>query len=402
VLHEQDRQPDQPSSFDPRYARQAILPGFGAQGQSRLARAHAMIVGVGALGCPAADLLVRAGVGRVTLIDRDVVELSNLHRQTLFDEADAGVVNGARETDQGQAQRGGLPKADAAARRLRAVNSRVRVEPIVEDFDASNAERLVRPHPRPDVILDCTDNFQTRYLLNDVCVKLGIPLVYAGAIATRGMAMTIVPARAQAPVDGSAVGPPSACLRCVFPEPPEDAQACDVVGVYAPVSQIVASVQASEAIKLLLGRIDLVSRTLLSMDLWTNERRRLDLSGARRDDCVCCGQRRFEFLDGSRAGDGAAKVLCAGTGGKRPAVQIAPAGSLGAGGRLDLPALASRLASLGRFELRDGVLRGRLDEVTGGEGASIELTIFRDGRTIVTGTSDPALARSIVARSVGA
>lgn len=362
-----------------RYARQMLLRGFGVEGQSRLASSHAMIIGAGALGCPAADLLVRAGVGRVSLVDRDVVELSNLQRQTLFDERDAS-------------ER--APKAEAAARRLRSVNSGVRVEPIVEHFSPENAERLLRPHPRPGVVLDCTDNFATRYLINDVCVKVGVPLVYAGAVASSGVAMTIVPK--SVPNAGERA---TACLRCVFPEPPASAPTCDTAGIFAPVSSIVASVQASEAIKVLLGRLDLLSNTLLSMDLWTNERRRISLSDARREDCPCCGRGEFEFLAGRGSQD--ARTMCG-----RGAVQVAGHAPV------DLRALAARLRSVAEVHQSEDHLTATLDVTSGkggagaGEGARdgvsrFELTVFADGRAIVGGTTDPGIARSVYARFIG-
>jgi adenylyltransferase/sulfurtransferase len=337
-----------------RYARQMLLEGFGQEGQDRLGASHAMIIGMGALGCPAADLLVRAGVGRVSIVDRDVVELSNLQRQTLFDERDA------RER---------VPKAEAAARRLRGVNSGVRIEAIVEHFSPENAERLLRPHPKPGVVLDCTDNFATRYLINDACVKVGVPLVYAGAVASAGMAMTIVPT---------------------------SAPTCDTAGIFAPVSSIVASVQASEAIKVLLRRLDLLSNTLLSMDLWSNERRRISLAGARREDCPCCGRGEFEFLSGRGAQD--ARTMCG-----RGAVQVAGHAAV------DLRALAARLRSVAEVRLSAEHLTATIEVATGAAGndgvreaaSRFELTVFADGRAIVGGTTDPAIARSVYARFIG-
>lgn len=370
-----------------RYHRQMLLPGIGAEGQARLASSHAMIVGCGALGCPVADTLVRAGVGLVTIIDRDVVETTNLHRQTLFTQADADAA---------------VPKADAAAARLLAVNPQVRVQPIVEDLTPWNAEAIVKPHPRPGVIIDCTDNFLTRYLLNDVAVKLGVPLVYGAAVGTAGLAFSIIPALAAA-AQGVA---PTACLRCVFPEPPELAETCDVAGVYTPQCAIVAGVQASDAIKLLLGRGDLISRTLLSMDVWHNRRQRVDLTSARRDDCPCCGRAEFAYLDGGRdwggdAGEqGGCRVLCAR--GDHPGAVHVPAPRAAATGRargdVDLRAAAERLASHGRFIVSGRSMTGEL-----GVGSSrYGLTLFADGRAIIAGTTDPALARSIYARFIGA
>ena len=219
------------SPFDPalaRYHRQMLLPSIGEDGQRRLASSTAVIVGCGALGTVSADALVRAGVGRIVIVDRDIVELTNLQRQVLFDESDA---------------RAGLPKAAAAARRLGATNSAIRIVPIVADFTSQKAESIILGTPqdagvRAQVVLDGTDNFQTRYLLNDVCVKHGIPLVYGGAVGTTGMTMTIA----------TAIDPPTPCLRCVFPEAPAPGSTptCDTAGILGPVAGIVASLQAIE------------------------------------------------------------------------------------------------------------------------------------------------------------
>lgn len=339
-----------------RYHRQEILPGFGAEGQSRLASSHAMVIGLGALGCPAADLLARAGVGRITLVDRDVVEWTNLQRQTLFDEADA---------------RAGRPKAEAGAARLRAVNSSIVIDAVTEDFGGAEAERIVTAPPRPDVLIDGTDNFQTRYAINDVAVKLGVPYVYGGAVGTGGMSFAVVPGE-------------TACLRCVFPDPPAagTGATCDTAGIFAPVAAIVGATQAGDAIKIMLGRRERLSGTLLSFDLWANRRARLDLSGARRADCPCCGGRRFEFL-GAR-GDGAV-TLCG-----RNSVQVWP------GRGVDLAGLAERLTRAGAGPRSEG------GAVRAEPEPGVVLTVFADGRAIIAGTTDHAAARSIYARYVGA
>lgn len=338
-----------------RYHRQQILPEFGPEGQARLAASHAMVIGLGALGCPAADLLARAGVGRITLVDRDVVELTNLQRQTLFDEADA---------------RAGRPKAEAAAARLRGVNSSIVIDALVEDFAGRDAERIVAAHPRPDVLLDGTDNFETRYTINDVAVKLGVPYAYGGAVATRGVSFAVRPGA-------------TPCLRCVFPDPPAAgaSETCDTSGIFAPVSAIVAANQAADAIKILLGRVGRLSGTLLSFDLWANRRSRLDLREARRPDCPCCGLRRFEFLESRGAGS---ITLCG-----RNSVQVAP------GRDVDLAGLADRLDRAGVGAKREGSsLRAEPEP-------GVTLTVFADGRAIISGTTDHATARSIYARYVG-
>lgn len=321
--------------------------------------ATAVVVGCGALGCASADLLARAGVGRLILIDRDVVEPTNLQRQSLFDERDASE---------------GLPKAEAARRRLAAVNSGIVIRAHVADLHAANAEDLL---DGAGVIVDGTDNFGTRYLLGDVSVKRGVAYCYGGVVGTRGLQATFVPGR-------------TGCLRCVFEAPPPagSTPTCDTAGVLAPVVQIVAACQAADALKVLLGRLDLLSGTMLDMDLWANQRRRIDVGGPR-PGCPCCAERRFEFLAGERGG--LATSLCG-----RHAVQVRPP----EGARLDLPGLARRLAPHGAFTttmfLVRGVLRGER-----GEDGPLGLTVFSDGRALVHGTDRPEVARGVYARYVG-
>jgi len=257
-----------PSAVPPssRYHRQTILPGFGPDAEATLAKSHVMIIGLGALGCPAADLLARAGVGTLSLVDRDLVELTNLQRQTLYAERDVGT-----------------PKAEAAAARLREVNRSIRIDPIVEDFAPASAEALLAAHPRPGLVLDCTDNFQTRYLINDACVKLRTPLVYGGAVGAVGVQLTIRPGA-------------TPCLRCLFPDPPAPGASptCDTAGIFAPVSAIIGATQAADAVKLLVAP-DRLSGTMLQFDLWANARSRIALSAAD-PDCPCCGKNRFEYI----------------------------------------------------------------------------------------------------------
>jgi molybdopterin-synthase adenylyltransferase len=323
-----------------RYHRQMLLPGIGRDGQEKLLGSSALVVGCGALGCVAAEGLVRAGVGRVVIVDRDVVEETNLQRQVLFDETDA---------------REGRPKAEAGARRLRLVNSEIRIDEVVADVNARNVEGLLRGM---DVVVDGTDNFQTRYLVNDACVKLGVPLVYGGVVGTVGMSMTIVP-------EGSAAGSRGAqgtpCLRCVFPEPPPvgSAPTCDTVGVLGAMVGIVGSMQVAEAMKVLLGKWELIKPVLRQMDIWKGAWREISLAGIDRSSCACCGQRKFEFLDGSR-GDGASgeTSLC-GTN----AVQVLP---MKGSGEIDLGELARRLGAQGIFAVTNHLLRGRLERERGG------------------------------------
>lgn len=339
-----------------------LVAGFGNEGQSRLSAACAMIIGCGALGCASADLLARGGVGRLIIIDRDIVEFTNLQRQCLFDEADA------REQ---------TPKALAAAARLARINSEIRVTPIVTDVTHRNIEVLLDEH-RPDVLLDGTDNFQTRFLLNDVAVKRGVPLVYAGVLAAGGMQMTIRPLL-------------TPCLRCIFDAPPTaPGPTCDTAGVLGPAVAIAASYQASDAIKLLAGLADRIASGLVQFDLLSNTHRVISTADARRPDCPACALGRFEFLDGASADTAA--ILCG-----RNAVQIWS----GESRAIDLAALRDRLIAHGAFILSPVLLRGTLRDAHGDGGAPIELTVFADGRTLVRGTSSIERARGLHARYVG-
>lgn len=352
--------------FD-RYKRQTILPEFGAASQRKLSGAKALVVGVGALGCASADLLARAGVGTLTLVDRDVVEPTNLQRQCLFDEADA------RER---------RPKAEAAAARLSKVNSTIRVDPRVVDVTSRTLQRLLRD-ARPDIVIDGTDNAITRYLLNDAAIRESIPFVYGGVIGTRGMQMTIIPGE-------------TACLRCVFEEPPASGSmpTCDTAGVLGPAVAIVAGCQATDAIKVLIGRRDLIKPSLLEFDLWTTDRRRIDLSSfadaSTRVGCPCCGKRRFEFLEGEHDDD--AVRLCG-----QLAVQIGAAAD-----GCDLDAAEARLHALSPRRVSSSLVRVMLPDEAGDEGRPLELSLFADGRAIVTGTASPARARGVFAKYVGA
>lgn len=347
-----------------KYARQTVLPGVGAAGQRRLLDGHAAIVGCGTLGCVIADQLCRAGVGRLTVVDRDLVEPVNLQRQVLFDRDDA-----ERR----------LPKAEAARDRLAEINADVRTHAEVADLRPSNAERLIvgGAHGRPDVVLDGTDNFETRFLVNDLCVKHGIAYVYAGVVGTRAM---------RAVFRGGG-GP---CLRCVFDRPPAPGSqpTCETAGVLAPVAAVIAAMQAAEAIKLLVGAHDAVARDLVEIDAWDGLLRRVDLSGSKDPGCPCCGARRFEFLDGP---DPEAAVLCG-----RNAVQVMPTRGAQAG-RLDLDMLADSLRGAGAVSRTAFMVRAALAEHAG-----VTLSVFRDGRAVIDGVEDPGRARAIYARYVGA
>lgn len=335
-----------------RYSRQILFEGIGEEGQRRVRAARVLVVGCGALGSAQAEMLARAGVGRLHLVDRDFVEESNLQRQTLFSERDA------RER---------APKAVAAARRLGEVNSEVECVAEVADVNNSNVERLVAGC---DVVLDGTDNFATRFLLNDACVKHGVRWVYGAAVGSYGVTMTVLPRE-------------TPCLRCVFPETPAagSAPTCDTAGVIMPVVAVVAAVQVAEALKLLAGRPEGLHRSLMQFDVWGNEWRRLALR-ERTPECPTCVLGRYESLEAEAAD--LATVLCG-----RQAVQVTPR----AAARLDLDALAERLRPAGDVKANPYLVRLQAGDY--------ELTVFADARAIIRGTEDPGVARSLYARYVG-
>ena len=390
-----------------RWHRQEILPWFGADAQRRLRGSHAAVVGCGALGCAQVDLLARAGVGRLTLIDRDVVEWTNLQRQSLYAEDDA---------------RRGVAKAAAAAARVRAIDSSISVRECVADLVPENALECIGD---ADVIVDGLDGFETRYILNDLAVSRGVPYVYCGVVAARGMTMPVLPAVAGAAAVPAVVGAAAVpavvgapgdgpCLRCMFDEPPAAGvePTCDTAGVFGPAVSVAAGLAAANAIRLLAGLRAQVDRSLVSFDLTGGPFTRMSLDGARRADCVCCGARRFEWLMGTRASD--ATALCG-----RNAVQVKPAriggaagGAAGApgapgagaaaGGAPDsLDTLAARLRELGEVRVERGVVHAMPRGERSRAGEPIELAVFADGRTIVRGTSDVDEARRIHARLVG-
>jgi len=338
-----------------RYSRQILFENIGEEGQARLARSKVVIIGCGALGAVQAETLARAGVGRLILVDRDFVEESNLQRQIMFEESDA--LNR-------------LPKAVAAASRIARVNSDIQVEPLVTDLNFENVEEIIAG---ANVVLDGTDNFETRFLINDACVKSKTPWIYGAAVGSYGLTMTIVP--------GS-----SPCLRCVLEAMPEPGSGptCDTAGVIMPIVTTIASIQAAEALKLLTGQADWLHRSLIRIDVWNFEFNRLDLSGFdARDRCPACRQGEFEYLRGS--GRQVTTTLCG-----RNAVQIARSG----GGVIDFPALADRLKQAGEVAFNDFLLRFRVD--------GYDITVFRDARSIIRGTTDPAVARGLYARYIGA
>lgn len=331
-----------------------MLPGVGDAGQARLRKASVAVVGCGALGCTIADLLTRAGVGSITLIDRDIVEWSNLQRQSLFDERDA---------------REGLPKVVAAQRRLHAVNGEVSIDPRCADLHSGTIDDLLAG---ARAIFDGTDNFPTRYLLNDFAVRDSVPLFYGGVVGWRGMAMAILPG----------IGP---CLRCAFDEPPPlgSAPTCDTAGVAGAAVAIVASVQVAEGLKVLLGHEARANPTLLDFDLFENTRRRLTF--APRPDCPCCVHRRFDY---ALAPPEIGAALCG-----QNAVHLPGAAPC------DLARAAETLRATCDVRLLPFMLRATPNESTFGD--PLDFTLFSDGRMIVRGTTNIEAARAIRARYLG-
>ena len=334
---------------DDRYSRQTRFTPFGVAGQVRLGHATAVIVGCGALGSTQATLLARAGVGTLRLIDRDYVEESNLQRQVLYTEADA---------------RQALPKAEAARRHLAEANSLVKVEAVIADLEPRNADELLAG---ATVILDGTDNFETRLLINDWTQRENVPWIYGAAVGSYGIAMTLLPG------DGP-------CFRCIYPEPPEgDQPTCETAGVLGPVTSLIASVQAMEALKIMAGLAGTVRRRILTADLWNGPVREAPLP-PRDADCPCCGARDFVWLRGERR---APVSLCG-----RNAVQIHDRAR-----PIDLRQLAERLRSVGEVRMNEFALRLFV--------VPYEMTVFPDGRAIIKGTIDTGVARSLYSRYVG-
>ncbi len=341
-----------------RYQRQMIFYGLGETGQQKLLDSAVVIIGCGATGTVLASHLARAGVGRLRLVDRDFVELNNLHRQMLYDESDLA---------------SGLPKAIAAERRLRAINSDIEIEGIVADFNPGNALDLLKD---VDLVLDGTDNFEARYLLNDACLKLGLPWVYTGVVASYGMTATLVPEGAVERVGRKATG----CLQCLLgTEPATGGPTCDTAGVLGPIVGLLGSISAGEAIKLLTGGGE-INRGLLNVDLWDNTFETFMLAG-RDSGCPACGRDEYRFLDAEMGSRSA--VLCG-----RNAVQVNNPAAV-----IDLPSIAKRLEAIGEVKQNPHLVRVWIE--------TYEISLFPDGRAIIKGTEDPELARSIYARYIG-
>ena len=403
-----------------RHQRQITLPWCGEEGQSRIRGAHVLVVGCGALGCASIEWLARAGVGQLTLVDRDVVEWSNLQRQQLFSERDA---------------QAGSPKAEAAARRVKEIDSTIRVHACVEHLNAENAADLARG---VNVIVDGLDNIETRFVLNDLSVRDGIPYVYAAAVAMEGRCMVVLPRDVAVDVDAriSMAGVANAvdaqvskagvsnlihariskdvvntgeskathfaargaCLRCVFPEMPAPGvlPTCDLAGVLGPLVGMVGAYAASQTLFLLAARADLLERKLWSVDLAAH--RHATIAVSIDEHCACCGKKEFSFLEPVNQASRVAH-LCG-----RGAMQVLPTRRVkvdGATVDIDLLALQKQLLDHGQFTMRGGSLHGQLRNIPGLGGEPVELTIFADGRTIVGHCSDETIARSIYDRFIG-
>ena len=334
-----------------RYARQMVFYQIGERGQRRLADSRVVVAGCGALGSVISSLVVRAGVGHVRLIDRDFVELNNLQRQVLYDEDDVAA---------------GLPKAAAAADKLKRVNSEIEIEGIVADLNSSNAERLLSGF---DVVLDAIDNFEARYLINDLCIKTRTPWIYGAVIGSYGVTMNIFPGE-------------TACLRCLFPTPPAPGtvETCDTAGILGSTVNTIASLQVTEAIKMLIGADSDVSSGLLQVDVWDGEMQRTAVP--RQANCPACIAHDFAYLNAARTSR--TTSLCG-----REALQIVMPGDQ----QLNLPELAARLRNSGEVSENPFMLRFKVD--------SYELNIFADARAIIKGTTDETIARSLYAKYVG-
>ena len=339
--------------MDKRYSRQILFNQIGKTGQEKLLNSRVLLVGCGALGASHAETLTRAGVGFLRIVDRDFVEFTNLQRQILFSE------NDARER---------IPKAVAAKNRLAEINSEIKVEAIVADVTHSNIENFIKD---VDLVLDGTDNFQIRYLINDTCVKYSKTWIYGAAVSSYGTTMTIIPNA-------------TPCLRCIFEEMPNagSAPTCDTAGVIQPIISSISAIQTTEALKLLTGNFDKLHKSLIQVDVWQNDWRKIKL-GKPNEDCQTCSKRNFEFLNAETNEFSA--VLCG-----RNAVQIAPSKPM----QIDLKTLAEKLKNLAEVKQNEYLLRLSIDD--------FELTVFQDARAIIRGTDDITIARSIYAKYVGA
>ena len=339
-----------------RYSRQVLFHGLGEKGQKMLLESTVVIIGCGALGTVQANTIVRAGVGKVVIVDRDFVEKSNLQRQVLFDEQDV------KEK---------LPKAVAAVRKLKKINSEIKIEAIVTDVNHQNIESLI---DEADLVLDGVDNFETRYLLDDACIKTKKPWVYGACVGSYGLTMSVVPD----------VTP---CIKCVFEDQPPIglSPTCDTAGIISPAVNLVASFQVSEGIKILTGQIDALNRGIVTFDLWTNMIKTLKLEDEKpRKSCKCCGLGIFEYLEAKEKNQTYTTSLCG-----RNAVQV----SKGESFSLDFDELTQKLNRLCEVKSNPFIMTFTIDEY--------EISAFKDGRAIIKGTNEPAIARSVYAKYIG-
>jgi molybdopterin-synthase adenylyltransferase len=344
---------DSPPSDLSRYARQVRFAPFGEAAQRQLGQGRVLLCGCGALGSNIANLLVRAGVGMLRIVDRDFVELSNLQRQSLFDESDAAAA---------------MPKSIAAAEKLRKINSSVTIEPLVADIGPTNIKRLC---DGVDLILDGADNFETRFLINDAALRFKIPWIYGGCVGAEGQSMTILPGE-------------TPCLRCLMPECPQPGatDTCETAGILGPIVAAIAAIEVAEAMKILCGRRQSVSRRLAVVDLWQNEFRHIDLGRLREQvDCPACMHAQYAWLSGRSTSRTA--VLCG-----RNSVQLSQLDAA-----ISLDELAQRLEGVGQLTRNEFLLRLTVE--------GYELTIFPDARVVISGTDDITTARAVYAKYVG-
>ena len=335
-----------------RYSRQIRFVPIGEQGQKRLASSRVLLLGLGALGTVVADQIVRAGVGFLRMVDRDFVELSNLQRQSLFDEGDIEK---------------SLPKAIAAEAKLRRVNSSIQIDARVDDVNPANIEDYLSD---VDLVLDALDNFETRFVVNDACAKHGKPWIYTAAVGSYGLVMPVIPGT-------------TPCLRCLLGNlpAPGTSPTCETAGVIAPITHIIASMQVAEALKLLTGHLDAADVRLTAYDVWSHRFQRIDVGPESMSTCPVCSNGTFEYLNGNPL---RTITLCG-----RNAVQLIP----GVKGDLNFDELSKSIAAFGRVQFNDFLLKCC--------SPPYEVTLFKDGRAIVKGTEEPGLARSVYSKMVG-
>ncbi|MBI1335359.1 MAG: thiazole biosynthesis adenylyltransferase ThiF [Phycisphaera sp.] len=364
-----------------RYHRQMLLPGMGEEAQRRLLNATALVVGCGALGTVIANMLARAGVGHLVIVDRDFIEVTNLQRQVLFDEDDVEQA---------------IPKAEAAKRKIAKINSQVKVDAIVDDVNHTNIEKFMTMGDTGmvDIVVDGVDNFETRFVVNDAAVKNRVPYIYGGAVGCVGMSYAVLPHSAVGNSDETPwekAGKATPCLRCIFEQapPPGINPTCDTAGVLGPVVSIIANYQCVEAIKVLTGNYNAVNPNMVSIDVWNNTMKQFKVAKAYDvGECVCCKKRNFEWLDGKFSSG--TTTLCG-----RNAVQLTQAQDAG---KLDFDEIAGRLRPHGGVTANKFMIRAAIKD----NGQDYELTLFNDGRAIIKGTKQPSVAKSIYAKYIGA